>query len=444
MAALSSIKILVWVLQLGSANETVDPWLSRPCAEARQKYGLNFTKLQALSWKHYRQGKGERFVESSVDPELLRVAKETWRLRDALEDVKSCPAAVVVAAGILMLFEVTFSYSLGTNVEYERHFHRMHMYQRGVFDNFPVLTEVMDMLWWPVKESVQMQIRISAWLQERVEKSMPYWDPEEEHLITDEAHQQALEDVKEVMEEAGVQDWFPYCGTLVALLRHGQRAGTLATGRDVVDHDVDVMVGVESEMAWLMLRWTINMKLRDRGWDTCFGRTSVDAPDVGSKEYRMAREDLILCTRQKPAISLDIGSYIIGGHQVVYAQRFCDHVGCYIPRDVGTFRTGKGFIRKSSIYPLGRCKAGHLSVPCPRKPLDVLRVVMPGWNFTEQCLALPDVAQRRLRGFSDDEQWIRQSLQPEDVEVLQQRAAELEAQGYMSMAPYFSSCRMPH
>ena len=81
-----------------------------------------------------------------------------------------------------MLFEVTFSYSLGalagettaavplgfhlsaqcpplgTNVEYERHFHRMHMYQRGVFDNFPLLTEVMDMLWWPVKESVQMYI----------------------------------------------------------------------------------------------------------------------------------------------------------------------------------------------------------------------------------------------------------------------------------------------
>ncbi|CAL1163300.1 unnamed protein product [Cladocopium goreaui] len=138
-----------------------------------------------------------------------------------------------------------------------------------------------------------------------------------------------------------------------------------------------------------------------------------------------------------------MGSYIIGDRQVVYAQRFCDHVGCYTPH-VGTFRAGKGFIRKSSIYPLGRCKAGHLSVPCPRKPLDVLRVVMPGANFTEHCLALPDVAQRQLRGYTDDEQWIGQSLQPEDVEVLQQRAAELDAQGYMSMAPYFSSCRMPH
>ena len=39
---------------------------------------------------------------------------------------------------------------------------------------------------------------------------------------------------------------------------------------------------------------------------------------------------------------------------------------------------------------------------------DVLRAVMPGWNFTEHCLALPDVAQRQLRGFSDDAQWIGQ------------------------------------
>lgn len=52
----------------------------------------------------------------------------------------------------------------------------------------------------------------------------------------------------------------------MALLRHGQRAGALAQGRrDVVDHDVDVVVGVVSEMAWLMLRWTINMKLRHLG-----------------------------------------------------------------------------------------------------------------------------------------------------------------------------------
>ena len=30
------------------------------------------------------------------------------------------------------------------------------------------------------------------WLHERVEKSMPHWDPEEERVTTDEAHLQAV------------------------------------------------------------------------------------------------------------------------------------------------------------------------------------------------------------------------------------------------------------
>lgn len=38
----------------------------------------------------------------------------------------------------------------------------------------------------------QRQNRISTWLHERVEKSMPHWDPEDGHVITDEAHLQAV------------------------------------------------------------------------------------------------------------------------------------------------------------------------------------------------------------------------------------------------------------
>lgn len=73
---------------------------------------------------------------------------------------------------------------------------------------------------------------------------------------------EALQDVKDIMEEAGV-DWFPYEGTLIALLRHGFRSGELSNGKqDVVDHDVDVLVGVISETHWLQLRWFINNKLR--------------------------------------------------------------------------------------------------------------------------------------------------------------------------------------
>lgn len=56
--------------------------------------------------------------------------------------------------------------------------------------------------------------------------------------------------------------------------------------------------------------------------------------------------------------------------------------GCYIPRDAGTLRGGQGRLRSSAIRPLGRCKAGHISVPCPHKPLETLQATMPEVNFT--------------------------------------------------------------
>jgi len=55
-------------------------------------------------------------------------------------------------------------------------------------------------------------------------------------------------------------------------------------------------------------------------------------------------------------------------------------------------------------------------------------------------LALPDVVKRQQRGYLTDEPWLRSGLTLEDVEVLRRRAAQLDAEGYMSMTPYFGSC----
>ena len=64
------------------------------------------------------------------------------------------------------------------------------------------------------------------------------------------------------------------------------------------------------------------------------------------------------------------------------SPRFSLNAG-YLPR-VGTLRLAKGYLRSSTVYPLQRCKLGdHDAVPCPRKPLEVLKVTMPGWNFSE-------------------------------------------------------------
>lgn len=78
---------------------------------------------------------------------------------------------------------------------------------------------------------------------------------------------------------------------------------------------------------------------------------------------------------------------------------------------------------------------------------EVLKATMPGWNFSEHCLPLPDIAQRRARRdrseadqADEEDSWVAEGLTAEDVQVLRDRAVELEKAGYMSMLPYFSTC----
>lgn len=51
-------------------------------------------------------------------------------------------------------------------------------------------------------------------------------------------------------------------------------------------------------------------------------------------------------------------------------------------------------------------------------------------------MALPDVAKRQQRGYSSDAVWMEEALSAEDVKILQQRAVELEMEGFMSMASW--------
>ena len=62
-----------------------------------------------------------------------------------------------------------------------------------------------------------------------------------------------------------------------------------------------------------------------------------------------------------------------------------------------------------------------------------------GVNFSEHCVALPDLEQRRLRGYQSDA-WMA-SVRAADVEILRKEAERLEAEGYVSMLPYFSGCK---
>ncbi|CAK9009382.1 unnamed protein product [Durusdinium trenchii] len=433
-----------WVFLLSASAAQVDPGLSKRCV--RRAHGLNLTQFQVLSTKHFQQGEQMGILNAPLHPDLLELAKVIWLRREVLLDGTGCPAAVVIAAVMFMLHDIKFAFASRNNLEHEGLFHRLSRLQKEMLLGMGLSHQTDGS--WPFSEAARAYTEIVQWLNERVAASRPQWDPEPVDT-SDEAHTQALEDVSVILEEEGL-DWFPYSGTLIALLRHGLRSGHLDAVRDVVDHDVDVLVGVTSAEAWQTVRWNILHKLEQRGWDNCFSRTSVDAPS-GDPKAALAREDLLLCTRTNPRISLDMGSYILGDRSI-YVQRYCvgdvmgQDWGCYIPR-LGTLRTRGGRLPRAAIYPLQRCKCGSFSVPCPARPLEVLKATMPGWNFSEHCLPLPDIAQRRARRdgseadqADEEDSWVAEGLTAEDVQVLRDRAVELEKAGYMSMLPYFSTC----
>ena len=110
-------------------------------------------------------------------------------------------------------------------------------------------------------------------------------------------------------------------------------------------------------------------------------------------------QDLLLCVRKQPhSFHLDFSTYLADRPGPnLYVHRICQDDGsCIIPHDVGPMASTHGRLRKSSVRPLGRCRAGRITVPCPRRPVDTLRTFL-GYNFSKHCLALPDVSGNVVR-----------------------------------------------
>ena len=184
--------------------------------------------------------------------------------------------------------------------------------------------------------------------------------------------------------------------------------------------------------------------LLERRWETCIGGYSF------KKEAALARanahEDMLMCTKGNPRGDLDIATYITEG-SVLFAQKYCLPKGlgadCWVSHD-GSFHGSRDKLRLAAVRPLGRCKAGTLSVPCPRKPLEARKASSPPYANMRK-VALPDVADRIQHGTyaSERNSWLSEGLTPEDVDILRAHAAELDREVCMSMAPYFDTCRRP-
>lgn len=314
---------------------------------------------------------------------------------------------------------------------------------------------------WPLRVGWKRVQRYYDLLWQDVYDSEDTWEiMESPGEISDELYHQALHDVADVLDDLAQQkellEWWPCRGTLIALMRHGARSGELVHGVDVVERDIDVMVGVASEDHWLQLGRLIETALLQRGWDRCWTKQSASE---ATGLQRSTRKDLLYCVRRTPAyVMLDVTSYVSDeALDDVYIHRICDGTdSCWIPA-VGPLQQAAGRLAKSAIRPLQRCLAQDRPVPCPNRPLETIKA-MSHSGLSPRCIALPDKALQppgqpagaagaagaAAGGPGGSPESGEVPLQLEDVELLRSRALDLDRRGFQSMLPYFSNCSTWH
>lgn len=308
---------------------------------------------------------------------------------------------------------------------------------------------------WPLAQGFRRVQRYYDLLWQDVYDSRDAWAiMEEPGLITDDLYHSAMDEVAEVFGSMALE-WWPCRGTLIAFLRHGSRSGPLSRGLvDVVERDIDVMIGVADEDEWEYVGKNIELELKALGWSRCWTKASAE---LGSRLQFVVRKDILYCVRLEPVyMMLDITSYITGTSEpYVFVHRVCGPAaekpddgrqtrvlaagpGCAVAGDIGPLRYGGGVLGKGSIHPLARCRARSIAVPCPRQPLETIRA-MAHSGLDPGCIALPDP-----RGREPSDPWTKrlsdEGLRAEDVEILKQRSAQLDQLGFKSMTPFFGNC----
>ncbi|CAD7950153.1 unnamed protein product [Amoebophrya sp. A25] len=128
-----------------------------------------------------------------------------------------------------------------------------------------------------------------------------------------------------VFEELDLDEWWPAGGTLIGALRYGAIVGTLTgEGRqDVIDDDVDFVIGVNSPAEWMQVGEALGALLMTEkyGFKECYVAKSADHAD--SRFFANIRDDMLTCGYYEPYyLQLDIRSYVrIGTLNFAYQHR---------------------------------------------------------------------------------------------------------------------------
>ncbi|CAD7923030.1 unnamed protein product [Amoebophrya sp. A120] len=308
----------------------------------------------------------------------------------------------------------------------------------------------------------------------------------------------------EVFRRCNVAEWWPAGGTLIGALRYGSIVGDLTDGRqDVIDDDVDFVIGVNSPAEWIAVTEAVGaMLMHEFGFYDCYVAKSADQLD--SKFFANIRDDMLTCGFYDPYyLQLDLRSYIRLGvlnaayqhrlsgegyeacdaeedalsnpSQLVYSGNILSRVRpwtgknnlsdrfsqqqlqghlkirkkqhqtlnplCFL-RDAPDFQVWTGQMPLDNfIHPLRNCSLYNQTVPCPHQAARLLEL----WNAREyenpeQCFALPHLAGRKVdHQDADPRNRKLQRLDASDVRLLIHYAKTLDAAGFQSFYPLYGN-----
>jgi len=195
---------------------------------------------------------------------------------------------------------------------------------------------------------------------------------------------ETLETVSRLLEA----DFWPVEGSLVGILRYGATNGDLGEGKfDMVDDDIDFMVGVKTETDWIVLVPRLLASLTSKGWADCV---------LSSTEQHLEsrRMDRLRCFKggllSRFLIKVDLHSCIVMKEDgVAFNHKWVDKETGQLSYGGYPFEAWGGLLPLNLIYPLNRCKCYNRVLSCPNKPVALLKK----WNNYEYdragCLALP-------------------------------------------------------
>ncbi|KAF4656860.1 hypothetical protein FOZ61_006638 [Perkinsus olseni] len=246
--------------------------------------------------------------------------------------------------------------------------------------------------------------------------------------LMDELWEAGLHDVMDALASITGIEYFPYGGTLLAL----------------VERDIDILIGVNSPADWSnRVAFDLATALTDeRGWMGCYQKASIplDAMVAGIPY----RKDLLQCLKTQhdgQLLLADFASYIIvnsstmGAHS--YFQRGCSNDGrCATVEFLSNNASASNNV--NLVYPFGSCRAYNRTVQCPRRPLDFTRAFHKLGQH--DCLAIPSLFSRDQRDPRNADFGLR-GLTSHDVSIIRRIAEDLQSGGYASMREELESAR---